>query len=171
MRDVGRHEHRRALNMPPWTQLESDLSTWLKTFARPGLEYRGPNQAILGFPSDWFRSDGLLTDGRVLLAIEVEASQMHPDTNVGKYWLLQRHRAFDKTILFHIYTPAYNSYKSRKALGEFYAEKMKSEMPLEYIQLDCRQATDYHATLTHLRTQIEPRVNSEFVDAPQAARL
>jgi hypothetical protein len=151
--------------LPDWKQLEGDLSTWLKGFARPGLDFKGSHQAIPGFPSDGFRSDGLLTDGRTLIAMEVEASQMHPDTNVGKYWLLTEHYLYEKLILFHVYTPDFNSYPWRKALGEFYVRKMQKEVPLEYIQLDHRESTDYKATLTQVRSAIEQRVRTEFPHA------
>jgi hypothetical protein len=151
--------------MPDWKQLEGDLSVWLQSFSRPGVEFRGPYQAIPGFPYDGFRSDGLLTDGSVLVAIEVEAGQMHPDTNVGKYWLLGRHYEYRKIVLFHVYTPDFNSYGWRKQLGEFYAEKMAAEVPIEYVLLDRRDATDYDATLSELRGRIEPRVKAEFPGA------
>lgn len=97
--------------MSVWKQLEHDLTQWLQACATDLIIYRNPNQAIAGFPSDGFRSDGMLTDGRTLIAIEVEAGQMHPDTNVGKYWLLhQAYRPYERIILFHIYTPDFNSY-------------------------------------------------------------
>lgn len=153
--------------MPPWKQLERDLSDWLRRFGRPGLEYRGPFQAIPGFPTDGFRSDGLLTDGRVLLAIEVEAGQMHPDTNVGKYWLLhERYHAYERLVLIHVYTPDFTSYGWRKALGEFYATKMRLGVPLEYIELDHRKSTDYDTVLNEVRSCIEELVRREFEVEP-----
>ena len=150
--------------MANWKQLERELSSWLKGYAVPPLEYRGPCQSITGFPSDGFRSDGMLTDGKVLLALEVEAGQKHPDTNVGKYWLLGRYQTFKKIVLFHIYTPDFNSYGWRKTLGEFYAEKMKSEIPFEYVPLDYRdrEAIDYDSTLKAIQAQVAIRIKSEF---------
>lgn len=148
--------------MADWKQLERDLSSWLKDRAIPPLEYRGSFQAIPGFPSDGFRSDGLLTDGRVLLALEVEAGQNHPDTNVGKYWLLSQYHTYERIILFHVYTPDFNSYGWRKALGEFYADKMKPEVPIDYTQLDYRAATDYGSTFSGICSKMEDRMESEF---------
>ncbi len=108
--------------MANWKQLEKDLTTWLATYASSKLQYRNPYQAIIGFPSDGLRSDGMLTDGNKLLAIEVEAGQMHPDTNVGKYWFLySQYKAYEQMTLCHIYTPDFNSYGWRKPMGELYA--------------------------------------------------
>jgi hypothetical protein len=126
------------------------------------MEFRNRNQAIPGFPWDGFRSDGVLTNGRDLLAVEVEAGQMHPDTNVGKYWLLYTRKTYANIVLIHVYTPAFNSYGWRKALGEFYAQKMASEVPLEYVLLDYRSATDYDTTLRQVRAEIEPRIKRMF---------
>lgn len=148
--------------MANWKQLERDLSSWIKAHALPPLEYRGSFQAIPGFPSDGFKSDGLLTDGRVLLALEVEAGQNHPDTNVGKYWLLSRYHTYERIVLFHVYTPDFNSYGWRKTLGEFYEDKMKSEVLIDYIQLDIREAIDYDSTFSNICFKMEKRMKAEF---------
>jgi hypothetical protein len=129
---------------------------------RPGLTFTSGRQCIPGFPVDGFRADAALTDGRVLVAVEVEVRQHHPDTNVGKYWLLGRHRQYDKVILVHVYTPAYDSYGWRKSLGEFYAEKMKAEMSFEYVVMDCRTATDVDATLEKVLGVIKQHCQSAF---------
>lgn len=148
--------------MKNWKQLERDLSFWLKSHAHHPLEYRGAFQAIPGFPSDGFRSDGLLTDGRVLFALEVEAGQNNPDSNVGKYWFLSQFHTYEKIILFHVYTPDFNSYGWRKALGEFYANKMQSEIPIDYIQIDCRESSDYDNTFSSICSQMDKRMKLEF---------
>ena len=145
-----------------WKQMENDLSSWLKTFTRNGIHFRNSRQAIIGFPSDGFRSDGMLTDNKVLIAIEVECGQTHPDTNTGKYWLLYKTKPYKKIILFHIYTPDFNSYGWRKKLAEFYIEQMKSKVPIEYILLDFRNANDYHQTLMELKKNIKEKVREEF---------
>jgi len=145
-----------------WKQMENDLSSWLKTFTRNGIYFRNSHQAIIGFPSNGFRSDGMLTDNEVLIAIEVECGQTHPDTNTGKYWLLYKTAPYKKIILFHIYTPDFNSYGWRKKLAEFYIEQMKSEVPIEYILLDFRNANDYHQTLMELKKNIKEKVREEF---------
>ena len=76
--------------MLEWKTLEKNLGSWMQSLATSDkLMFRNSNQAIVGFPFNGFRSDGMITNGKTLVAIEVEASQMHPDTNVGKYWLLQ----------------------------------------------------------------------------------
>jgi len=127
--------------MSIWKHLEQEIAQWLKGCAIGQLEFRNPNQAIIGFPLDGFRSDGMLTDRRILVAVEVEAGQMHPDTNVGKYWLLhQVYCQYQRVILFHIYTPDFNSYGWRLKLGQFYAQKMQEDMPFEYHFLDYRMS-------------------------------
>ena len=67
--------------MPEWKQLEKDINSWLRTFMSKKIQYRNQNQAVIGFPSNGFRSDGMLTDGNTLVAVEIEAGQTHPDTN------------------------------------------------------------------------------------------
>jgi hypothetical protein len=148
--------------VPDWTALETDLAAWLQGFAGHGLRYCGPYQCIEGFPVDGFRSDGLLTNGRSLIALEVEAGQMHPDTNVGKYWLLSEHHEYSSVVLFHIYTPRFNSYGWRKALGEFYAKRMTAELPFEYVLLDFRNANDYETTLAEIQGIVGERVRRVF---------
>lgn len=149
-----------------WTHLEKELVDWLKSFSSDKLQFRNSYQATVGFPADGFRSDGMLTDGETLLAVEVEAGQMHPDTNVGKYWLLHsKYKAFSKIVLLHIYTPKFNSYGRRKELGDFYASKMAGEVPIEYIQLDYREATDYQDVLDTVKQKLSELIASNFVQA------
>ncbi|MCK4626816.1 MAG: hypothetical protein KAV00_16005 [Phycisphaerae bacterium] len=145
-----------------WKQMENDLSRWLSNFARNEVHFRNSHQAIIGLPSDSFRSDGMLTDNKVLIAIEVECGQTHPDTNTGKYWLLYKHKSYERIILFHIYTPDFDSYGWRKKLAEFYIEQMKSTVPIEYILLDFRKADDYRRTLTEIKKKIEEKVTGYF---------
>lgn len=145
-----------------WLEVETQLACWMKTFAGPGLEFCAGYRRIPGFPSDGFRADGLLTDGKTLVALEVEVRQTHPDTNVGKYWLLAEHHAYDRVILFHLYTPAFNSYGWRMQLGQFYARKMQATLPFEYILLDRRGDTDMTATFREVTSIIESRIRKEF---------
>lgn len=156
--------------MPNWTQVEGDITQWMRGFAREGLDFRGPRQCIPGFPPDAFRGDGVLTDGRTLLAVEIEAGQMHPDTNVAKYWLLASHKCYEKTILVHVYTPRYNSYNWRKNLAEFLVEKMRHELVLEYCLLDLRKATDYDAVVSEVRRLVELKIQQAFTLQSVAAR-
>ena len=95
----------------------------MKQFANDSLKFTNGFQAIPGFPSDCFRTAGLLTDGNIVVALEVEVKQTYPDTNVGKYWLLNQYQQYEKVVLFYIYTPEYKSYPWRLKLGEFYASK------------------------------------------------
>ena len=104
----------------------------------------------------------MLADNNTLLAVEVEASQTHPDTNVGKYWLLFEEKRYNKVVLFHIYTPKFNSYPWRKRLAEFYFGKMRPEVPLEYIVLDYRKATDYGSTLEAIKRLISVKLHEIF---------
>ncbi|MDR2710328.1 MAG: hypothetical protein LBB65_03170 [Burkholderiales bacterium] len=147
-----------------WASFERNVATWVKSRVRPGIEFRNGYQAIPGFPSNRFRADALLTDGRSLLAVEVELKQANPDTNVGKYWLLSRYRQYDSVVLFHIFTPAYNSYPWRLDLGRFYAEKMQQELPFEYILMDHRKADNPEATLRQIQVAIESRIQHLGLD-------
>jgi len=97
-----------------------------------------------------------------LVALEVEVRQAHPDTNVGKYWLLSTHRSYERVVLFHVYTPACNSYGWRKALGEFYAKRMATELPFEYHLLDFRMASDSVIALKEITQVIGERIRLEF---------
>ena len=152
--------------MNTWSQLEKDLTAWLKSEAEGrNLIFRGANNAIVGFPYDGFRSDGMVTDGdrSTLLALEIEASQTHPDTNVGKYWLLtSEYPSYKRIVLFHVYTPAFNSYPWRKKLAEFYAERLTREFQFEYVVIDHRQTTDYQVVLEDVKTQVSARIEQEF---------
>ena len=145
-----------------WLKLEEDLAKWLRGYSSKHLIYKGPNQCIVGFPSNGFRSDGMLTDNNTLLAIEVEVTQTHPDTNVGKYWLLYEIKKYNKIILFHIYTPKFNSYGWRIKLAEFLAEKMHAEVPIEYIILDYRTATKYGSSLESIKSEILAKLRETF---------
>lgn len=105
----------------------------------------------------------MLSNDNVLLAVEIEAGQTHPDTNVGKYWLLHsKYKHYKKFILFHVYTPDFNSYGWRKEIGEFYAGKMLLEIQMDYILLDYRKATNYDTILMELKTLIQERIQQEF---------
>jgi len=146
----------------PWLEFEASLAGWMSSFGRPHLTFKSGRQAIPGFPSSGFRADALLTDGKVLLALEVEVKQTHPDTNVGKYWFLSEHQAYEKVILFHVYTPTYNSYGWRKKLGEFYASKMAQELPFEYHLLDFRSATTTASAFKEVTVALEKRIRIEF---------
>lgn len=147
---------------PDWSNLEKDLTKWLAGFSSQGLVYKNQYQSIAGLPSTAFQSDGMLTDGDTLLAIEVEATQSHPDTNVGKYWFLFENKKYKKIVLFHIYTPKFRSYGWRKQLAEFYADKMRREVPIEYIRLDRRKDTDYDSTLESIKKEIAAKLHETF---------
>jgi hypothetical protein len=153
-----------AMALGPWASFECDVAAWVKAHAKPGIEFRNGHQAIPGVPSDGFRADALLTDGRSLLAVEVELKQSHPDTNVGKYWFLAQseYRQYDSVVLFHVYTPAYNSYPWRLQLGRFYADKMERELPFEYVLMDHRKASDPMETLQLVQEAVEPRIRQLF---------
>lgn len=149
--------------METWYELEKTLSKWLAGFSSEKLEYRNPNQAIVGFPTSGFRSDGMLTNGNTLFAIEVEAGQMHPDTNVGKYWLLSdEHIKYSKIVLFHVYTPAFNSYEWRMKLASFYAAKMQDAIPFEYRLFDFRKEMDFDNVVSLLKSEIESTIMQSF---------
>jgi len=147
--------------MSDWKSLEKELGNWLAGFASDVLCFRKR------FPEGGFSSDGMLTDGRILVAVEIEAGQTHPDTNVAKYWWLQeKHRAYDKIILFHVYTPAFNRFEGRKRLGEFLVDKMKEQgIPIEYVPCDYREANSYSAVVSGLREAIERKISEEFGSA------
>lgn len=146
-----------------WYHFEKELSGWLSSHSTEIVHFRNPHQAIIGFASSGFRSDGMLTDGKTLLALEVEAGQLHPDTNVGKYWLLmEKHPKYSRVILFHIFTPAFNSYRARMDLAGFYAEKMMDALPFQCHLRDLRSETDYEGALRKLKIEIQTIIDKEF---------
>jgi hypothetical protein len=145
-----------------WRSFERDIANMVKLHQKPGLQFCAGYTAIPGFPYDGFRADALLTDGKHLLAVEVELKQANPETNVGKYWILSKYRSYESVLLFHIYTPAFNSYPWRLKLGCFYAEKMQQELPFEYVLLDRRKDVDPGATLKSVQLIIEPRIQQLF---------
>ena len=156
---------RDAMALNDWLQLEGDVCGYLKSLVRPGLSYSGPKQCIPGFPTNGFKSDGCLTDGKSLLALEIEAAQMHQDTNIGKYWLLQTVRPYERIALVHVFTPKFDSYAWRKQLGEFYVGQMPCSLPLDYIQLDRRKAMDYAAVLDEVKRIVDTQVARLFDSA------
>jgi len=142
-----------------WARLETDITGWLQDTFSTRFQFRGPGESIVGFPSDGFRSDGMITDGKVLLAVEIEAKQTHPDTNSGKYlFLYRKYRAYEKIVLFHVYTPLFDSYPWRKALAEFYVTELGNGVPIEYIVKDFRKNTDYRRALNELKRSIQEKV-------------
>jgi len=147
-----------------WKSMEKDLIDFLKSFKKNGIEFKNSHQAIIGFPlSDGFRSDGMLACKDILIAIEVECGQTHPDTNTGKYWLLyNKYQQYNKIILFHIFTPDFDSYGKRKELAEFYIEQMKKNIPIEYIQFDFRKENNYNQKLEEIKNIINEKVKKEF---------
>lgn len=146
----------------PWLDLERRVACWLERKAGTRLEFRNGYQAIPGYPADGFRADALLTDGASLLAVEVEVKQTHPDTNVGKYWLLAEHRRYQHVVLLQVYTPGYNSYPWRKRLAEYYAIRMQRELPFEYHQLDLRTSTSVDTAFSICVEQMEAHVQRVF---------
>jgi hypothetical protein len=99
-----------------------------------------------------------------MLAIEVEAGQMHPDTNVGKYWFLNdQFHQYKKIILVHIFTPAFNSYEWRMKLANFYVEKMQGHIPIEYILQDYRKTQEsYSQVLKNLEVLLQTKLAEAF---------
>jgi len=149
----------------PWLKFESLVANWMGSYQTPDLIFKSGRQAIPGFPSSGFRADGLLTNNKVLLALEVEVRQTHPDTNVGKYWLLSQHHQYEKVVLLHVYTPAYNSYGWRKTLGEFYAKKMESDIAFEYIVIDLRKETSIEHCFQIVTTELQNQIEALFKKA------
>jgi hypothetical protein len=151
----------------PWLAFEAALANRVRQLAGAPLSFSAGRQRIPGYPGDGFRADAALTDGRSLLAIEVEARQSHPDTNVGKYWLLRDYKRYNHVALIHVYTPAYNSYGWRKALGEFYAKRMAAEGGFEYVLLDERRATDSAGVLERVMVRVQQTASDLFGHANQ----
>ena len=149
--------------MDNWYELEKKLVDWLSGFSSEKIMFRNSYQSIVGFPNSGFRSDGMLTDGNILIAIEVEAGQMHPDTNVGKYWYLEdEYKKYSKIILFHVYTPAFNSYEWRMRLASFYAGKMKESFPFDYRLFDYRKEEGFENVFRKLKLEIELTLKQNF---------
>jgi len=135
-----------------WTPLEPALGDCLRRLAGGSAIYSPASRAIPGFPESGFKSDGALSDGRALLAVEVECKQCHPDTNVAKYWMLfDNYRVYERVILVHVFTPAFNSYPWRRKLAAFLAREMSQRLPFEYIALDRTSATDFDVVLAEVQ--------------------
>jgi len=147
-----------------WGDLATKLNEWLKGFAEQhGLTHRNQHQAIPGFPHNGFKSDGLVTDGRRIIAVEIEYGQTHPDTNVGKYWLLFEKRRYEKLVLIHVFL--HNGRPHRRELAKFYIEKMKnSSVPIEYIVLDDRNICyeNIDDVLSKIKSKIRERYKNIF---------
>ncbi|EKO3430218.1 hypothetical protein LZT09_13830 [Vibrio fluvialis] len=148
----------------PWFEYESLLAAWMKLFSNDNLQFTNGYTAIPGFPTNGFRADGLLTDGKVVIALEIEVKQTHPDTNVGKYWLLDKYKSYNKVILFHVYTPPYNSYPWRMELAQFYADKMSQELPFEYHLIDQRTAESVDLAFQELTQILRMAIHNEFTN-------
>jgi len=146
--------------MKKWIEFEKEICNWLQGYEKnPRIEFRNSYQSIIGFPSQGPRSDGMLKIGDVLIAVEIEAGQTHPDTNIGKYWLLQcEYKYYEKIILFHIYTPRFNSYGWRKTLGEFYFTKMKDDIPINYQLIDIKKESDFDKAVENVKKLIRKEI-------------
>jgi hypothetical protein len=148
--------------MSNWKQLEKDISEWLSTFASADIKFRRK------FPVGDFISDGMLITDEILVAVEVEAGQRHPDTNVGKYWWLTARKPYRRIVLFHVYAPGFKPNESRKELGRFYAKQMQdNKVPIEYIFRDCtrREPEGYSTILGELKAEISAKIEQEFGSA------
>jgi hypothetical protein len=156
--------------MKSWTNLEKDLVEWFNQISKlNNLEFRDSNQAIIGFPKNGFKSDGLLIIQNKLIVMEVEAGQTHPDTNTGKYWFhYERFKKYERIFLFHIYTAMFKRYKSRKELAEFYIDKMKKNVPIEYHLLDYRKNNDYFSVLNNTKNHIEKTIGKMVKTLPKS---
>ena len=147
-----------------WFTLETDIVNWLREKYSTRLQFRNSHESIVGFPPRSFKSDGMLTDGETLLAIEIESRQKHPDTNVGKYWLLHKdYRQYQKIVLFHVFTPLFDSYGWRKKLAEFYAVQMKGVVPIEYILKVFEKGFPCNVALAELKDLITVKVEEIFL--------
>jgi hypothetical protein len=151
----------------PWLAFEGELAKRVRDLGGPALTFSAGWQCIPGYPVDGFRADAALTNGRSLLAVEVEVRQSHPDTNVGKYWLLREYKQYERVALIHVYTPAYNSYGWRKTLGEFYAKRMAAEAGFEYILLDERGAANVAGALETVMVRVQRAVFELFGQADE----
>ena len=82
---------------------------------------------------------------------------------MGKYWFLNdRYKQYEKTILYHVFTPDFDSYGWRMELAKFYADKMKLEFNLEYNLMDYREAEDYDAIFKEIKVKINNKIKREF---------
>ncbi len=67
-----------------WKSLEKNIICFLSKFSSDDIVFKNAHQAIEGFPPQGPRSDGMLSNDNALLAVEIEAGPMNPDTNVTK---------------------------------------------------------------------------------------
>jgi len=127
----------------------------------------GRCEVLQKFPIGEFRSDGMLVTDEIIIAVEVEAGQRHPDTNVGKYWywLVNESEPHRKIVLFHVYAPGFRPNESRKELGRFYAKQMQdNKVPIEYLFRDYtkREPEGYSTILGELKAEVRAKIEQEF---------
>lgn len=91
---------------------------------RPKCEHR------LGTDRWCSKADIFVEFKDVKLFVEVEGSQPHPDTNVTKYWYwIDQTKPKGKVVLIHVFGHEFydNNYRSRTALCDFLAEKIRRQ--------------------------------------------
>ena len=118
------HLRQRKVQMSNWKQLEKDISEWLSTFASADIKFRRK------FPVGDFMSDGMLITDEILVAVEVEAGQRHPDTNVGKYWWLTARKPYRRIVLFHVYAPGFKPNEIAKNSAGSTPNRCRARYPL-----------------------------------------
>lgn len=83
-------------------------------------------------------SDLCIPARRSKVFIEIEEGQLHPDTNVTKYWYwLEQERIKDKIFLIHVFGSKFydDSYRSRTQLCGFVAKKISKSFNFKYIPI------------------------------------
>ena len=143
-------------------RLEEDIQKGLQKLVRPGREYRNPHQAIFKLdPRRGFRSDGMLACGDVLIAIEIETGQRHPDTNVSKYWFLLQKKIYKKIFLFHYYTHYLKANPSRVELADYLTKQFKEKDKFEIVGRKIDNSENYSKVLREIISKIKETVLSK----------
>ncbi len=143
-------------------KLEEDIQKGLQKLVRPGREYRNPYQAIFKLDArKGFRSDGMLACGDILIAIEIETGQRHPDTNVTKYWYLLHKKIYRKIFLFHYYTHYPKPNPSRKELADYLTNKLRQKGKFEIEGREIGNSENHSKVLREIMFKVRKTVSSE----------
>ncbi len=73
----------------------------------------------------WGSSDFYCYNGDVLVLLEVEKGQKHPNTNVLKVWPYLEQNEKEKILFIHVIRPENNAPKNRLGLCTFTGEKLE----------------------------------------------
>ncbi|MFC2005564.1 hypothetical protein ACFLVG_01200 [Chloroflexota bacterium] len=113
--------------MSNWKSLEKDIIGWLSTFSSDDIEFRNSFQAIIGFPSNGQRSDGMLSNDNTLLAVEIEELAGEVETAGAQ-----------AKLTFAFFNNHWQAYAPRNAVDM----KRALKLPFQEIRMPLREERD-----------------------------